>query len=44
MTIIINGDKKEIPAGLTLEGVLEYFLLPSQRVAVELNKAVVFRE
>ena len=43
MTVVINGDIKEIPSGLTLEGVLELFSLPSQRVAVELNKAVISR-
>jgi sulfur carrier protein len=43
MTIIINGDTKEVPAGLTLQDVLEFFSLPSQRVAVELNKAVISR-
>jgi thiamine biosynthesis protein ThiS len=43
MTIVINGDIKEVPTGLTLEGVLKYFSLPSKRVAVELNKAVVTR-
>jgi len=43
MTIIINGDTKEIPGGLNLEDVLDLFSLPSQRVAVELNKNVVPR-
>lgn len=43
MTIIINGDIEEIPSGLNLEGILEFFSLPSQRVAVELNKTVVPR-
>jgi len=43
MTIIINGDVKEIPNGLNLEDVLNFFSLPSQRVAVELNKTVVPR-
>ncbi|HTK37468.1 MAG TPA: sulfur carrier protein ThiS [Pyrinomonadaceae bacterium] len=43
MTIIINGDTKEIPSDLSLDGVLEFFSLPSQRVAVELNKTVIPR-
>jgi sulfur carrier protein len=43
MTVTINGDIKEIPSGLNLKGVLEFFSLPSQRVAVELNKAVIPR-
>ena len=43
MTIIINGDIKEIPNSLNLEDVLSLFSLPSQRVAVELNKTVVPR-
>lgn len=43
MTIIINGDIKEIPNSLNLEDVLSFFSLPSQRVAVELNKTVVPR-
>jgi len=43
MTFVINGDSKEVPNGLNLEGVLEFFSLPSQRVAVELNKTVIPR-
>ena len=43
MTIIINGDSKEIPSGLNLEGVLDFFSLPSKRIAVELNKTVIPR-
>ena len=43
ITITINGDSKEIPKGSNLEDVLNFFSLPSQRVAVELNKTVVPR-
>jgi thiamine biosynthesis protein ThiS len=43
MTIIINGDIKEIPNDSTLDDMLNFFSLPSKRVAVELNKTVVPR-
>lgn len=43
ITIIINGEKKEVEAGLTLDRLLSGFDLPSGRVAVERNRRVVPR-
>lgn len=44
MTVLINGENKEIPGKLNLAGLLEFFSLPSQRVAIELNREVVHRK
>lgn len=43
MKVFLNGENREVPSGLDLEQLLEHFSLPSQRVAVELNKTVVRR-
>ena len=43
MKVFLNGETREVPPGLDLEQLLSYFSLPSQRVAVELNKTVVRR-
>jgi sulfur carrier protein len=41
MTITINGEIKELESEVNLGRLLELFSLPSQRVAVELNRQVV---
>lgn len=41
MTITINGEIKELESEVNLSRLLELFSLPSQRVAVELNREVV---
>lgn len=43
MTITINGEIKELESEVNLSRLLELFSLPSQRVAVELNRGVVRR-
>ncbi len=43
MKVHLNGEIREVPAELDLEELLSHFSLPSQRVAVELNKSVVRR-
>ncbi len=43
MKVFLNGESKDIPDGLNLAQLLKHFDLPSQRVAVELNKSVVRR-
>lgn len=43
MKVFLNGETKDVPTELNLEQLLEHFSLPSQRVAIELNKAVVRR-
>ena len=41
--ILLNGETREAPAGIGLDHLLEFFALPSQRIAVELNKNVIRR-
>ena len=43
VTVILNGEKHEIEHEVTLDRLLDLFSLPKQRVAIELNKAVVRR-
>ena len=44
MKITINGELKELEGEVNLDRLLEIFSLPSQRVAVELNREVVRRK
>ncbi len=44
VTIVLNGENKEIESKVTLDRLLDLFSLPKQRVAVELNKAVVRKQ
>ena len=44
MKVFINGETKEMEGGLNLRELLGRFDLPSERVAVELNKQVVRRK
>ncbi|MEO8574966.1 MAG: sulfur carrier protein ThiS [Pyrinomonadaceae bacterium] len=44
MKITINGEIKELENEVHLAKLLELFSLPSQRVAVELNREVVRRK
>jgi thiamine biosynthesis protein ThiS len=44
VTITVNGEKREIEKEVTLDRLLDLFSLPRQRVAVELNNAVVRRK
>jgi len=43
MKVFLNGELREVPDGLNLEELLRHFSLPSQRVAIELNRDVVRR-
>jgi thiamine biosynthesis protein ThiS len=43
ISVLINGEMREVPEGVDLGSLLELFSLPQQRVAVELNKTVVRR-
>ena len=43
ITIFLNGEPREIPADFDLIRLLKLFSLPSQRIAIELNNAVVRR-
>ena len=41
MTIILNGQKKDVPDGITVLGLLEHLNIQQQRVAVERNEEIV---
>ena len=41
MTIVVNGETKEIPKEVNLSELLELLALPSERIAIELNREVV---
>ena len=43
MTIRINGSKREVSNGMTLEGLVELFQLKKKSVVLELNHKVVDR-
>lgn len=43
MEVLINGEARDVPRGISLNELLEHLSLPTQRVAVELNRAVVRR-
>ena len=39
--VVINGDRKFVPGGLTVTALLQILDVPLDRVAVELNKSIV---
>jgi len=41
MTITLNGEKKDVPDGLSISGLLELLNIQHQRVAVERNEHIV---
>jgi sulfur carrier protein len=41
MNITLNGEKKQVPDGVTVAGLLEFLNIQHQRVAVELNETIV---
>lgn len=43
MQLQINGHPREVPAGVTVTGLLEFLSLRTERVAVEVNAEVVTR-
>ena len=43
ITICVNGAKREVPSGITLEGLIELFGLKKKSVVLELNRNVVDR-
>ncbi|MCL6636477.1 MAG: sulfur carrier protein ThiS [Alicyclobacillus sp.] len=43
MRVTVNGQPREIPDGLTVQGMLEWFELGEERVAVECNGAILDR-
>jgi sulfur carrier protein len=43
MQIYLNGEEKQIPDGLDMAGLIDLLELTGQRVAVEVNEALVPR-
>jgi thiamine biosynthesis protein ThiS len=41
MNITVNGEKKSVPEGLTVLGLLDFLKIRPERVAVELNLEIV---
>ncbi len=41
MKITLNGESKNIPDGLTVEGLLQHLDIKPGRVAVEINEGIV---
>ena len=41
ISVVINGEAREVPEGVRLDHLLELFSLPPKRVAIEVNKTVV---
>ncbi len=43
MTVTINGDRREIPEGLTVSNLLGHLGMPADRVAIERNREILPR-
>ncbi len=43
MTVTINGESRDVPAGITVAGLLRHLGLAADRVAVERNLAILPR-
>ncbi len=43
MTVVVNGDEREVDDGLTVAGLLDALDLPRRFVAVERNREIVPR-
>ena len=44
MQVRLNGEPREIPDGMTVAGLLAHLGVKAQRVAVEVNEAVVTKD
>ncbi len=44
MQVRLNGELREIPDGLTVAGLLAHLGVKAQRVAVEVNEAIVTKD
>jgi thiamine biosynthesis protein ThiS len=43
ISIVVNGEPRELPGGLSLLGLLRHFELDPRAVVVELNRSIVRR-
>ena len=41
MKVILNGESKECPEGITIENLLDLYKIDKNRVAVELNMQII---
>lgn len=39
--IVLNGDRREVPPGLSVEALLKHLRIDASRVAVEVNRQIV---
>ena len=39
--VMVNGERKSVPSGLTVTALLKVLDVPLDRVAVELNKSII---
>ncbi len=44
ISIVLNGQPRQLPAGLTVAALLEELAIKPERVAVELNRQILKRE
>lgn len=44
IAVLLNGDRREIPVGTTLSGLVEILQLPADRLAIEYNRVIVKRD
>ncbi len=44
MQVKLNGEIRELPEGLTVTGLLAHLGIKAQRVAIEVNEAVVTKD
>lgn len=44
MMITLNGEKKTVPDGITVVGLLEFLNVQQERVAVELNLEIIKKD
>ncbi len=44
MDISLNGERRQVPDGITVLGLLEFLQIQHQRVAVELNESIVKKD
>ena len=41
ITVLVNGEAKQVPPNQTVSALLTWLNLPSERIAIELNKQIV---
>lgn len=41
LNVFVNGEPRQVPSDSTVASLLKWLKLPSERVAVELNKSIV---